>query len=84
MDKQTTGTVVSAAKQWWLKINSKPVRMIGTNGAIHPYVIKVTYSVDKKEYTKRKWINAGEPVPKVGSSVHVMYCSDKPSKAKIL
>lgn len=84
MDKQTTGTVVAATKQWWLKINSKPARMIGTDGAVYPYVIKAAYCVDGKEYTKRKWINAGQPVPKVGSSVQVMYCSDRPSKAKLL
>ena len=44
----------------------------------------VRYIVDGKVYTKSKWINAGDPVPKVGSSVRVMYNSDKPSKSKIL
>lgn len=84
MDKQTTGTVTAVTKQWWLKVNKKPVRALGTQGATYPYVIKVTYSVDGKEYTKRKWINAGQPVPKVGSDVQVVYSSEKPSKAKIL
>ena len=84
MDKQTTGTVVAATKQWWLKVNSKPVRGLGTSGAIYPYVIKVTYLVDGKEYTKRKWINAGQHIPQVGGNIEVMYSSDKPSKAKIL
>lgn len=84
MDRQTTGTVIAVTKLWWLKVNSKPVRAIGTQGAIYPYVIKITYSVDGKEYTKRKWINAGQPVPKVGNDMQVLYSPDKPSKAKIL
>ena len=28
MDKQTTGTVIAAAKQWWMKVNRKPMRML--------------------------------------------------------
>ena len=54
------------------------------DGAEFPYIIKIEYTVDGKAYTKRKWINAGDPVPKVGSNVQVMYNSDKPSKARIL
>ncbi len=26
MDKQTTGTVIAATKQWWMKVNRKPMR----------------------------------------------------------
>jgi hypothetical protein len=84
MDMQTSGTVVSVSKQWWLKVNRKPVRMHALDGAEFPYIIKVKYAVDGTEYTKRKWINAGKPVPAVGSSVTVMYSAEKPSKAKVL
>jgi len=54
------------------------------DGAIFPYIIKVQYTVDGKEYSKIKWINAGQPVPKIGSSLQVSYRSDKPSRAKLL
>ncbi len=84
MNKETKGTVISASKQWWMKINTKPVRMIGTDGAIFPYIIKVRYTVDGKDYTKRKWIDAGGSVPAVGASVMVCYDSEKPKRAKIL
>lgn len=84
MEKKAIGTVVSATKQWWLKINTKPVRGFGSNGAIYPYVIKVTYSADGNQYEKRKWIKAGQPVPLVGSSMEVMYSSENPSKARIV
>ena len=83
MDRQTTGIVISAARQWWLKVNTKPVRMHALDGATFPYIIKVQYTADGKTYTKRKWIHAGKPVPEVGSTLDVMYDSEKPSKAKI-
>ena len=84
MDKETIGIVLSVAKQWWLKVNTKPVRMSALDGAAFPHIIKVQYVVDGKPYTKRKWIGAGKAVPAVGSRMTILYCSDKPSKAKIL
>ena len=84
MDKETIGTVLSLAKQWWLKVNTKLVRMGTMDGATFPHIIKVQYVVDGNTYAKRKWIGAGKPVPAVGSKVTVLYCSEKPSKAKIL
>ena len=84
MDKETIGTVLSVAKQWWLKVNTKPIRMGALDGAIFPHIIKVQYVVDGNTYTKRKWIGAGKAVPTVGSKLTVLYCSNKPSKAKIL
>ncbi len=82
MNKETVGKIVSVSKQWWLKVNKKPVRALGTDGAVYPSIVKVSYTVDGTEYTKRKWFGAGYPVPAVGSSVTVMYDSNKPNKAK--
>lgn len=84
MDNTTVGTVVSVSKQWWLKINTKPVRLYPGDGAIYPHIIKVRYTVDGKDYHKRKWINAGDSVPPVGSEMTVAYQADQPGKAKIL
>ncbi len=84
MDKQATATVVSVAKQWWLKINTKPIRTHALYGAMFPHIIKVKYTVNGTEYTKRKWIGAGCDVPDIGNSVTVIYCENKPSKAKVL
>ena len=84
MSKETVGTVVSVAKQWWLKVNTKPIRMGAMDGAVFPHIIKVEYVVDGNNYIKRKWIGAGKPVPAVGSEVTVLYCADKPGKAVIL
>ena len=84
MDQATTGTVISVKRQWWLKINTKPVRMHALDGAIFPHIIKVQYTVGERVYIKRKWIGAGKAVPGVGSTVSVLYCKDKPAKAKVL
>ena len=51
MDQETMGTVISVKKQWWLKINTKPVRTHALDGAIFPHIIKVQYTVDGKTYT---------------------------------
>ena len=84
MDKETLATVISVQKQWWLKINTKPVRTHALDGAIFPHIVKVQYIVNGKTYTKRKWIGASCSVPAVGSSVTVLYCESNPAKAKIL
>ena len=46
--------------------------------------VEVQFVVDGNTYTKRKWIGAGKVVPTVGSKLKVLYCSNKPSNAKIL
>ena len=84
MDKETVGTVRSVAKQWWLKVNTKSVRRGALDGATFPHIIKVQYVVEGNTYTKRKWIGAGEAAPAVGSKLTVLYCSDRPRKAKVL
>lgn len=84
MDKETMGTVLSVATQWWFKVNTKPLRTGALDGATFPHIIKVQYVVDGNTYIKRKWIGAGNAVPAVGSQQTVRYCSHKPSKAKIL
>ena len=83
MHQETVGTVVSVKKQWWLKVNTKAVRMGPMDGATFPHIIKVKYTVDHRDYFKRKWIPARDNAPCVGSSVTVLYCKEKPGKAKI-
>jgi hypothetical protein len=84
MNKETTGTVISVTTQWWLKVNTKPLRMGAMDGAVFPHIIKVAYTAEGRAYTRRKWIGAGSPVPTKGSSVTVVYSEDKPAKARIL
>ena len=56
LENTTIGTILSVKKQWWLKVNTKAVRMHPMDGAVFPYIIKVGYSVEGREYIKRKWM----------------------------
>ena len=82
--RRTTGTIISAKKQWWLKINKKPIRSGALDGAAFPYIIKVRYVVDGKEYIKRKWIGTEYPVPVEGSTVQLAYEENQPQKIKVV
>ncbi len=82
--KRTTGTIISAKKQWWLKVNKKAVRLGPLDGAAFPYIIKVRYVVDGKEYIKRKWIGTEYPVPVVGDTVQISYEENQPEKIKVV
>ena len=84
MEKETNGTVISVSKQWWLKVNTKAIRKGPMDGAVFPHIIKAAYSVDDKEYTVKKWIGAGLPVPAEGSTVKVVYEEGSPNKGKIV
>lgn len=83
MEKKTNGTVLSAKKQWWLKVNTKPVRRGTFDGATFPHIVKVKYTVNGVEYIKNKWIRAGVPCPGVNEQVTVIYREDKPNKCKL-
>ena len=52
--KETKGTVLSAKKQWWLKVNTNSVRFGPLDGAAFPPIVKIKYTVDGKEYVKHK------------------------------
>lgn len=84
MEKKTVGKIVSVKKQWWLKVNTKMARKGTFDGAIFPHVIKVKYTVDGKEYIKRKWVKAQKESPLLGASVSIIYIDEKPKKAKIV
>ena len=82
--KETKGIVLAVSKQWWLKVNTKPIRRHALDGATFPHIIKAEYTVEGVTYFKRKWIKACQTPPCVGSTVTVQYDSDNPKKAKII
>ena len=84
MQKRTVGTIVSAKKQWWLKVNTKAFRKGPLDGATFPYIAKIKYTIDGTEYVKNKWIGAGCPVPVEGETVQLVYDDSKPGSVKIV
>jgi hypothetical protein len=66
MEKETMGTVISVTKQWWLKVNRKPVRAHAMDGAAFPHTIKV-----KCGTLLRRWPpTVPESAPRTGRSSH--------------
>ena len=84
MQNSTAGEVISVKKQWWLKINTKVIRKGPLDGAIFPHILKVRYTVDGKEYVRRKWILTKHPVPAVGDIVGVLYDETEPEIIKLV
>ncbi len=82
--QRTTGTIISAKRQWWLKVNRKAIRKGPLDGAAFPYIVKVRYVIDGKEYTKRKWIGTKYPVPAEGDTVQLAYEENQPEKIKVV
>ncbi len=73
----------SVTKQWWLKVNRKSVRIHGMDGADFPYIIKIKYTIEGKDYICRKCIGAGKKIPDKGATLKVIYREDRPSKVRI-
>ncbi len=71
-------------KVWWLKINKKPVRKGSLDRAAFPYVVKIRYVVNGKEYIRRKWIGTKYPVPAEGDTVQLAYEENRPEKIKVV
>ncbi len=84
MEGKTVGAVTRVSRQWWLKVNSKAVRVVGGDGAQYPHVVTVKYTVHGREYTKREWLSAGTPAPTPGATVTIAYCEEKPARAKMM
>ena len=57
MEKETTGTVISVTKQWWLKVNRKPVRTHAMDGAAFPHIIKVKYTIGVKDWCASRQVD---------------------------
>jgi len=83
MEKRTVGAVLSVRTQWWLKVNTKPVKTHMMDGATFPHIVKVKYTVGNLEFVRRKWLWAGMRYPQMGDRVTVIYREDKPTKFRL-
>ena len=83
MEQKTVGTVLSVKRQWWLKVNTKPIRIHPLDGATFPHIVKVKYAVGECEFVRRKWVGAGLPCPKVGDQIAVSYRVENPTKFRL-
>ena len=79
----TKGKIEKVTKCWWIKVNTKPVRMSGLDGALFPYLMKVSYTVNGKKYKKTKYIGLRKDLIGIFGTVNVYYDEKKPSKCAI-
>lgn len=84
MQKRTEGTIISAKRQWWFRINTKPFRKGPLDGAVFPYIAEIRYTVNGREYIRKKWIMPDFPVPHAGDTVQLVYDEDRPEKIRIV
>ena len=83
LENTTIGTILSVKKQWWLKINTKPIRKHALDGATFPHIVTVKYTVDGNEIVKKKWLKSFVTPPSVNEQVAVIYRTDKPTKFRL-
>ena len=83
MENKAIGIILSVKKQWWLKVNTKPVRMHALDGATFPHIVKVKYTVDGNEIVKKKCLKSFVTPPSVNEQVTVVYREDKPTKFRL-
>ena len=83
MENKTIGIILSVKKQWWLKVNTNPVRMHALDGATFPHIVTVKYTVDGTEIGKKKWLKSFITPPSVNEQVTVIYRTDKPTKFRL-
>ncbi len=82
MEKQINGTTVSVRR---VTPFHKYFPKDGKVYICYSYVIKVKYSVDGKDYFKKRYLGYcdSESVPWIGSTVPVIYSEENPKKARI-
>lgn len=66
---KTTGVIISAKTCWWLKINTKAIRVHALDGSVFPQILKVRYTANGEERTKRKLLRPVRAPLSVGTTV---------------
>ena len=80
---KTTGVIISAKTCWWLKINTKAIRVHALDGSVFPQILKVRYTANGEERTKRKLLRPVRAPLSVGTTVKVFYQENSPNKFRI-
>ena len=82
-NNRKNGKVEKVTECWWIKVNTKPVRMNMLDGALFPYLMKVSYTVNGKKYKKTKYIGLRKDTIGIFGTVNVYYDKNKPSRCAI-
>jgi len=72
------GTVDKTKCCWWLKVNTKAVRMHALDGARFPHIVWFSYCANGKQYRGVRWVDAYTPCPQIGEKLKVWYVNGEP------
>lgn len=76
----TRGTVTASKTLRWLKVNTKPARVNGLDGAKFPHMIRFTYQVEGVIYSGSAYVSYTVRCPEAGQTIPVYYDRKDPAK----
>ena len=74
------GRVTAVKRCWWLKVNTKAVRVTGLDGAKFPHVVYFTYVVNEKSFSGRRYISWTMDAPCVNDEIELYVDRNDPAK----
>lgn len=77
---RTEGTVTAVKTWWFVKVNTKPVRAIGTDGARYPHRISFVYRAGGGEYQGSRILSPSIDAPAKGDKITVYYDPSNPHR----
>jgi len=82
--EQVRATVTKVHTCWYIKVNTKAVRIGPMDGAAFPHVISFRYLADGVEYTGKRWVSWNLRCPCEGSQVTVCYDRERPERYAVM
>ena len=74
------GRITAVKKCWWLKVNTKAVRIGPLDGAKFPHIAVFTYEVNGTAYEGKRWVSYEDTPPAVGKEIRVYIDAAEPRK----
>ena len=74
------GRITAVKKCWWLKVNTKAVRMGPLDGAKFPHIAVFTYEVNGRVYEGKRWVSYDDTPPNVGKAINVWHDRQNPQE----
>lgn len=79
-DHKTAGKIALVTTCWWIKVNTKPMRLHTFDGARFPHIIYFTYAVDGKDYRGISCVGYLLKCPYAGEDITVYYDKSDPTR----
>ena len=81
--KPVQGVVTGVKECRWLKVNTKPVRTSGMDGAKFPHIVSFRYEVEGRQYTGSRYVSWSARCPNVQEQIAVYVDGTNPAKCAV-